>query len=87
MNFSREDQDNYAIQSYTRAAEAWKAGKFNDEIVPVTIQTRKGEVVVSEDEEYKNVSFDKIPGLRAVFQKDGTVTAANASTINDGAAA
>ena len=87
MNFSREAQDNYAIQSYTRAAEAWKAGKFNEEIVPVTVQTRKGDVIVSEDEEYKNVNFDKIPGLKTVFQKDGTVTAANASTINDGGAA
>jgi acetyl-CoA C-acetyltransferase len=87
MNFSREAQDNYAIQSYTRAAAAWKAGKFNDEIVPVTVQTRKGDVIVAEDEEYKNVNFDKIPGLKTVFQKDGTVTAANASTINDGGAA
>jgi acetyl-CoA C-acetyltransferase len=83
MNISREDQDNYAIQSYTRAAEAWKAGKFNNEIVPVPVQTRKGDVIVSEDEEYKNVNFDKIPGLKT----DGTVTAANASTINDGGAA
>lgn len=87
MHFSRENQDAYAIQSYTRAAEAWKMGKFNDEIAAVTIATRKGEVIVSEDEEYKNVHFDKIPNLKPVFQKDGTVTAANASSINDGAAA
>ncbi|MCC6399339.1 MAG: acetyl-CoA C-acyltransferase [Flavobacteriales bacterium] len=84
---SREEQDAFAIASYTRSAAAWAAGKFKDEVVPVTVKGRKGDVVVSEDEEYKNVSFDKIPGLKPVFQKDGTVTAANASTINDGAAA
>ncbi len=84
---SREEQDAFAIESYTRSAAAWAAGKFKDEVVPVTVKGRKGDVVVSEDEEYKNVSFDKIPGLKPVFQKDGTVTAANASTINDGAAA
>ncbi len=87
MGFSREDQDKYAIESYTRAANAWAAGKFNDEIVPVTVATRKGDVVVKEDEEYKNVMFDKVPTLRPAFLKDGTVTAANASTMNDGAAA
>ncbi len=86
-NFSREYQDNFAIESYTRSAKAWADGKFNNEIAPVTVSTRKGDVVISEDEEYKNVNFDKIPGLRPVFKKDGTVTAANASTINDGAAA
>ncbi len=86
-SFSREDQDNFAIESYTRAANAWKAGKFNDEVVPVTYSTRKGDVTVSEDEEYKAVNFDKIPSLRAVFKKDGTITAANASTLNDGASA
>jgi len=87
-NFSREDQDNYAIQSYTRSAEAWKAGKFADEIVPVEIPQRRGEpIIMSEDEEYKNVKMEKIPNLRAAFTKDGTVTAANASTINDGGAA
>ncbi len=86
-NFSREDQDNFAIESYTRSARAWADGKFNNEIAPVTVSTRKGDVTISEDEEYKNVNFDKIPGLRPVFKKDGTVTAANASTINDGAAA
>jgi len=85
--FTREQQDEVAINSYKRAAAAWEAGNFNDEIVPVTIKTRKGEVVVSEDEEYKSVRFDKIPTLRPVFQKDGTVTAANASTLNDGASA
>ncbi|MFZ5973642.1 MAG: acetyl-CoA C-acyltransferase [Bacteroidota bacterium] len=88
MNISRQDQDNFAIQSYKRAAAAWAAGKFKDEIVPVEITGRKGDVTVfGEDEEYKNVNFDKIPGLKPVFTKEGTVTAANASTINDGAAA
>ena len=88
MNISRQDQDNYAINSYKRSAAAWAAGKFNDEVIPVEIVGRKGEVTkFAEDEEYKNVNFDKIPGLKAVFSKDGTVTAANASTINDGAAA
>ena len=86
-NFSREEQDAFAIESYERSANAWKSGKFNDEITPVTISTRKGDITVEEDEEYKNVRFDKIPSLRPVFKKDGTVTAANASTINDGAAA
>jgi acetyl-CoA C-acetyltransferase len=85
--FSREDQDNFAIESYKRSAKAWAEGKFANEIAPVTVQTRKGDVIVSEDEEYKSVDFTKIPGLRAVFKKDGTVTAANASTMNDGAAA
>lgn len=87
MNFSREEQDAYAIQSYQRAAAAWDNGKFNHEVVPVTVSTRKGDIIVDKDEEYKNVFFDKIPGLKPVFKKDGTVTAANASTINDGAAA
>ncbi len=86
-NFTREDQDNFAIESYTRSAKAWADGKFNNEVAPVTVSTRKGDVVIAEDEEYKNVNFDKIPGLRPVFKKDGTVTAANASTINDGGAA
>ncbi len=85
--FTREEQDQFAIESYERSAKAWQDGKFNNEIAPVTISTRKGDVVISEDEEYKNVKFDKIPELKPVFQKDGTVTAANASTINDGAAA
>lgn len=88
MSITREDQDKYAINSYKRSAAAWAAGKFNDEVVPVEITDRKGnKTVFKEDEEYKNVNFDKIPGLRPVFTKDGTVTAANASTINDGAAA
>ncbi|WP_276391064.1 acetyl-CoA C-acyltransferase [Eudoraea chungangensis] len=87
-NFTREDQDKYAIQSYTRSANAWKEGKFDEEVVPVEVPQRKGEPLqISEDEEYKNVFIEKIPALRAAFTKDGTVTAANASTINDGAAA
>jgi acetyl-CoA C-acetyltransferase len=86
-SFSREDQDAFAINSYRRSAQAWAEGKFNNEIAPVTIVSRKGEVVFAEDEEYKNVQFDKIPALKPVFKKDGTVTAANASTMNDGAAA
>ncbi len=84
---TRAQQDAFAIESYTRSANAWKAGKFKEEVVPVTVKTRKGDVIFGEDEEYKAVSFDKIPALKTVFQKDGTVTAANASTINDGAAA
>ncbi|MBJ11340.1 MAG: acetyl-CoA C-acyltransferase [Flavobacteriales bacterium] len=88
MNFSREQQDAFAIESYNRSAAAWEAGKFADEVVPVEVPQRRGDVlVVSEDEEYKNVKMEKIPALRPVFQKDGTVTAANASTLNDGAAA
>jgi acetyl-CoA C-acetyltransferase len=86
-NFTREDQDAFAIESYKRSAAAWAAGNFKEEIVPVEIVTKKGTVLFAEDEEYKNVNFDKIPGLKAVFTKDGTVTAANASTMNDGAAA
>ena len=87
-DISREEQDEFAIQSYKRSAAAWEAGKFNDEIVPVKVPQRKGDpLVVDTDEEYSNVRLDKIPSLRPVFQKEGTVTAANASTINDGAAA
>ena len=87
-NFSREDQDAFAIQSYKRSAAAWENGKFNNEVVPVEVPQRRGEpIVVSKDEEYTNVILDKIPSLRAAFTKDGTVTAANASTINDGAGA
>ncbi|MCB0397459.1 MAG: acetyl-CoA C-acyltransferase [Flavobacteriales bacterium] len=88
-NITREEQDQFAITSYERSAAAWKAGKFNDEIVAVSVPQRKGDpVVVNEDEEYTKVALDKIPGLRPVFQPDGgTVTAANASTINDGASA
>jgi acetyl-CoA C-acetyltransferase len=85
--FSREDQDAFAINSYRRSAQAWADGKFSNEIAPITLVTRKGEVVFAEDEEYKNVNFDKIPALKPVFKKDGTITAANASTMNDGAAA
>lgn len=86
--FTREDQDTFAIESYTRSANAWKEGKFANEIVPVEIPQRKGDpILFSEDEEYKNVFLDKIPSLRPAFTKDGTVTAANASTINDGGAA
>lgn len=87
-NVTREQQDEFAINSYKKSAAAWQGGKFDNEIVPVEIPQRKGEpVLFKEDEEYKNVNFDKVPGLRAVFSKDGTVTAANASTINDGASA
>ncbi|QBA63807.1 acetyl-CoA C-acyltransferase [Muriicola soli] len=86
--FSREEQDAFAIQSYQRSAKAWADGKFASEVVPVEVPQRRGEpIVVSEDEEYKNVKMDKIASLRPAFSKDGTVTAANASTINDGAAA
>lgn len=88
MNISREAQDEYTINSYKRAADSWSNGKFADEVVSVSVPQRKGDaLVISEDEEYKNVKFDKIPNLRPVFNKDGTVTAANASTINDGASA
>ena len=87
-NFTREDQDNFAIQSYERSAAAWEAGKFDAEIVPVEVPQWRGDaIVVTKDEEYTNVKLDKIPSLAPVFTKDGTVTAANASTINDGAAA
>ena len=87
-NFSREDQDAFAIKSYERSAKAWADGKFKEEVIPVSVPQRRGEpVIVSEDEEYKNVVMDKIASLRPAFTKDGTVTAANASTINDGAGA
>jgi acetyl-CoA C-acetyltransferase len=87
-DFSREDQDAFAIQSYDRSANAWKSGNFKNEVVAVEVPQRRGEpIVVSEDEEFKNVKMDKIPNLRPAFTKEGTVTAANASTINDGAAA
>lgn len=87
-NFSREEQDAFAVQSYERSKKAWESGKFDNEIVPVEVPQRRGEpIVVSEDEEYKNVKMEKISSLRPAFTKDGTVTAANASTINDGAAA
>jgi acetyl-CoA C-acetyltransferase len=87
-NFTREDQDNFAIESYKRTAKAWEAGKFDEEVVPVIIPQRKGEpILVSKDEEFSNVNFDKIAQLRPAFGKEGTVTAANASTLNDGASA
>lgn len=87
-NFSREDQDAFAKQSYERTAKAWADGKFKEEVIPVEVPQRRGEpVIFSEDEEYKNVMMDKIASLRPAFTKDGTVTAANSSTINDGAGA
>ncbi len=87
-NFSREEQDAVAIQSYKRSASAWDGGKFDNEVVPVEVPQRRGDaIIVNKDEEYSNVFLDKIPSLRPAFTKDGTVTAANASTINDGAAA
>jgi acetyl-CoA C-acetyltransferase len=87
MKFTREEQDAFAIESYKRSAAAWSSGKFKDEVVPVTVKTKKGDIEFVEDEEYKNVVFEKIPTLKPVFQKEGTVTAANASSMNDGAAA
>lgn len=85
---SREDQDAFAIESYTRSANAWKEGRFKEEVVAVEVPQRKGDpILFNEDEEYKNVSFDRVPTLRPAFSKDGTVTAANASTLNDGASA
>ena len=88
MNFSREEQDNFALTSYERAAAAWSAGKFSDEIVPVEVPQRRGDaIVVSEDEEYTKINKEKFLKLRTVFKKDGTVTAGNASTLNDGASA
>ncbi|WP_299367042.1 acetyl-CoA C-acyltransferase [Winogradskyella sp.] len=87
-NFSREDQDAFAIQSYERSKAAWDSGKFDDEVIPVEVPQRRGDaIVVEKDQEYSNVKMEKIPALRPAFTKDGTVTAANASTINDGAAA
>jgi len=86
--FSREEQDAFAIQSYKRSADAWNSGKFDNEVVPVEVPQRRGDaIIISKDEEYTNVTLDKIPSLRPAFSKDGTVTAANASTINDGAGA
>lgn len=87
-NFSREDQDNYAIQSYKRASNAWKENKFKEEVIPVEITLRNGKkVIIEEDEEFKNINFEKVSQLRPAFAKDGTVTAANASTLSDGASA
>ena len=87
MNISKEDQDTFALESYSRSKKAWDNNFFKKEISEVIIKTRKGEEVISEDEEYKNINLDKFKKLRPVFKKDGTVTAGNASTINDGAAA
>ena len=88
MSFSREEQDVFALASYDRSAAAWSAGKFSDEVVPVEVPQRRGDaLIVSEDEEYKNINKEKFLKLRTVFKKDGTVTAGNASTINDGASA
>jgi len=87
-DFSREEQDQFAIESYNRSAKAWEQGKFKNEVVPVEVPQRKGDpIIFDQDEEYKNVRMEKIPTLRPVFSKDGTVTAANASTLNDGASA
>ncbi|CAF4633722.1 unnamed protein product, partial [Rotaria sp. Silwood2] len=86
-NLSRVDQDTFAKLSYERTARAWKEGKYKAEIVPITVTTKKGEVIVKEDEEYRKVDFEKMKTLRTAFLKDGTITAANASKINDGAAA
>ena len=87
-NITREEQDNFAIESYNRASNAWNENKFKEEIVPVHVPQRRGDdLVISKDEEYTNVKLEKIPQLRAVFNKEGTVTAANASTLNDGASA
>ncbi|QSS97113.1 acetyl-CoA C-acyltransferase [Psychroflexus sp. ALD_RP9] len=87
-NFSREDQDEFAIESYKRSAKAWEEGKFDNEVVPVEVPQRRGEpILVSRDEEFENIKLDKIPKLRPAFSKDGTATAANSSTINDGAGA
>jgi acetyl-CoA C-acetyltransferase len=88
MEFSREEQDAFAIESYNRSLQSWKDGKFANEIVPVEVPQRRGDaLIISEDEEYKNVRMEKIPALRPVFDKEGTITAANASTLNDGASA
>ncbi len=87
-NITREDQDNFAVDSYKKAAEAWKSGRYNNEVVAVSVPQRKGDpIIVTEDEEYKNVQLDKIPTLRPAFDKEGTITAANASKLNDGASA
>jgi acetyl-CoA C-acetyltransferase len=87
MKFTREEQDAFAVESYKRSAAAWSAKKFSNEVVPVTVKTKKGDIEFIEDEEFKNVNFEKIPTLKPAFTKDGSVTAANASTMNDGAAA
>ena len=87
-NITRQDQDNFAVKSYKKSADAWASGKFSEEIIPVSVPQRRGDdIIIQEDEEYKNVKLEKIPNLKAVFNKEGTVTAANASTLNDGASA
>lgn len=87
-DFSREEQDNFAVESYNRSTKAWAEGRFDEEIVPVEVPQRRGEpIIVKEDEEFKNIKLDRVPSLRPAFTKDGTVTAANASTLNDGASA
>ncbi|MDB4163890.1 acetyl-CoA C-acyltransferase [Flavobacteriaceae bacterium] len=87
-NFSREDQDNFAIESYNRSLNAWENGEFDNEVIPVSVKQRRGEpIIIDKDEEFTNINIEKIPKLRPAFSKDGSVTAANASTINDGAAA
>jgi acetyl-CoA C-acetyltransferase len=87
FGISRESQDEHAINSYKRAARAWETGAFKNEIAPVVVKGKKGETVVNEDEEFKRVIFDKVPTLRPVFKKDGSITAANSSSLNDGASA
>jgi acetyl-CoA C-acetyltransferase len=88
MQFSREEQDAFAIESYNRSTNSWVTGKFTDEVIPVEVPQRRGDaLIISEDEEYKNMNMEKIPVLRPVFDKEGTITAANASTLNDGASA
>ena len=88
MNFTREQQDAFAIESYNKSTNSWAQGNFTNEVIPVEVPQRKGDAfVITEDEEYKNVKMEKIPTLRPVFNKEGTITAANASTLNDGASA
>ena len=88
MKISREEQDTFAIDSYNKSAKSWQEKRFSEEIIPVEVPQRRGDaIIVSEDEEYKNVKMEKIPNLRPVFDKEGTITAANASTLNDGASA
>jgi len=87
FKISRESQDAHAIESYKRAARAWADGVFNAEVAPVTIKGKKGDTVVKEDEEYKRVIFEKVPTLKPSFKKDGSITAANSSPLNDGASA
>ena len=83
--FTRQQQDEYAIESYTRAANAHKSGAFKDEIIPVEVKTKKETKLITDDEEYHRVDFSKVPSLRPAFDKEGTITAANASSLNDGA--